>query len=173
MILNYPGLFPQYEVVVVEGNKNFNPQRCLISNKEIRYSLSEEFNIFIKDPARPMSLSQIDFMMAGYMAKISDNQLMNYLKISRLKGLLSKEKIIWTIDFLTKNQANGETGFLPTKNNCSTIIGYTLCNDGEIRVVNTYFFNSSNTWYIDCLDIIDPFIGGDQFLIEKKLIEVK
>jgi len=125
------------EVEVEALIESFDPDNHFCNNQSIKYYLGDSFQKYILKPVKSFSgLTAMSFSKHTLKETSYDkDHIMSELDITPESGkLMSREEILWTIAYLTGKQPKGEPGALKNDGNW-TIIGYTMCDDGVLRVV--------------------------------------
>jgi len=150
-------------VSVAELTKKFDPKNHFTENKKVEYWLGDNFQKHVLKPTKTISsLPAMEFSKHQFTETIYDKEIMENFSISKSSGLMTREEILWTIAELTKKQPKGEAGIL-INNGYATIIGYMLCDDGVVRVVNVHWNAGTAKWYCYCNDLV-RWNAGDEML---------
>ena len=128
-------------------------QKVFTENKKVKYWFGDNFKKHVLIPTKKVSnLPAMSFDKNKFVETIYDSEIMEHFQISKSAGLMTREEILRTIEFLISLQPKGEAGALQT-NGYATIIGYMLCDDGVVRVVGVSWRSGASRWHCGCRDL--------------------
>jgi hypothetical protein len=136
----------QKGVTIPALTETFDPQREFTQDEKVKYYFEENFKQHIFNVAQPFKGIEKRVVYRSNLEKHTtpDTDIMAKIGVSREKGLLSREEILWMVHYLTHQQPNGEVGLLNIK--LTTIIGYFICEDDVIRVVCAFWRSTVKEW---------------------------
>jgi len=136
-------------IIIKEITGKIDFQENFTNNKSVKYCLGDNFKMYVLNSARNIDhLPEMKFSK-HQLPTISDKEIMENFFISKLSGLMTREEILCTIIDLTNKQPKGENGVLNNYGK-ETIIGYMLCVDSIVRVVNIHWNTDDNEWFCRC-----------------------
>ncbi len=136
---------------IIPGIKNFNAKKYLEKVRS-RHISNDEFDTHVLKDSDVGEIKQMNFDVHLVDSNIKDREIMERFSISK-EALMSREQIARITTYLTGRQSDGRSGVLATENGRHTVIGYFLCKDDIVRVVEVTWVQNTEQWVLYCFDL--------------------
>jgi hypothetical protein len=153
----------QSNIIIPPLTETFDPEEKFRRNTKVKYFLGDNFETHLLNTTKLFSnLKEVCIDKSVLKRRTTDVDIMAETKVSAEDGLLSKEEILYRINYLTELQPEGGEGILNNTGEV-TIVGYFKCDDGKIRVANVQCNFVNRGWNCNVEDLVNWFQGNEIF----------
>ncbi len=133
--------------------KSFDPDGRFLRNEKVNYNLGKGFKQHLLNETKPFSGILESFLNKSVLKiETSDTEIEEEIKENSGKSLLTKEEILYYLNYLTELQPEGGIGTLISSGGTPNVLGYLRCGDGQIRVACAIYSFLLRRWECDVYD---------------------